>query len=181
MLHTIWQHLFRVVSCAGFALLGVIATVPSVVARAEDDGPPATVVEGESTTTVSIGTHGGSLVVVPSVIAPVSEVPAQPLWDGSACDGVGCTHLNATRNGDQITVKAHGFSYTPGTKVWVQINIEDSLTGNLLYRDYDKYTVKADERTPVKIAFADCGTWVLVQAWTWVAGSNDQPTRSVRL
>jgi hypothetical protein len=108
-----------------------------------------------------------------------ATVAAQPAaaagYSQSTCWGEGCTHLNAYRSGDEVTVQVHGFSYVPGRKVYLQINITNSITGTLLWREMAAFTVRSDGRTATMTAFADCGVPVLIQVWSWKSGSNYQP------
>jgi hypothetical protein len=113
------------------------------------------------------------IIGVGAMLAPASAEASS--LSRSTCWGEGCTHLSVSRQGDALTIQAHGFSYVPGRRVVVQINITDAVTGALIFRDSWTYTANSGGRTSVKTVFIDCGHQVLVQAWTWKSGSGTQP------
>jgi hypothetical protein len=105
----------------------------------------------------------------------VPEAASAAGYSHSTCWGEGCTHLDATRSGNEVTASVHGFSYIPGHKVVLQINITNAATGALMWREIATYTVRSDGRTPTMTAFVDCGVTVLIQVWSWLSGSSKQP------
>lgn len=100
---------------------------------------------------------------------------ASVVFHHSSCWGEGCTDLYVVRDGKEVTIKAHGFSYAPGRQVWVQINVEVAATRTMLYSQQVRYTVRLDGRTVNLVTFIDCGPLLAIQAWTWKPLSTQQP------
>ena len=123
----------------------------------------------------------GVLSSVTQASASEVELSPMPLVSRSSCAGDGCTYVSATRLGDQVTLRAYGYSYTPGKYVWVQINVYNAKTSTLLWRNQARYTVRSDGRTGTMIAFVDCGVIVRATAWTWRAYSSTQPAATVSI
>lgn len=115
-----------------------------------------------------------ALVLVAMALSIAIATPAEAGLD-TTCQGDGCTYLSAVRHGDDVTITAYGYSYTPGKYVWVQVNVYDAVTGKLLWRDMHRYTASSSGRTGTMTVFIDCAHPVRVQSWTWRAYSSTQP------
>jgi hypothetical protein len=92
------------------------------------------------------------------------------------CSSEGCTYLKVQRDNTQVTIWAWGDFYKARAAVWVQINITNSATGEVLYRDMERVSASGPHgRTRKKTVFIDCDVAITATAWTWLAGSNTQP------
>jgi hypothetical protein len=123
-----------------------------------------------------------SILTQPATAGPSSTEQLERVLNGTArnCLGDGCTYVKVQRDGVSATVEAWGLFYTPRKKVWVQINIYNSETMEVVWSDQVLKTANlANGGTSHLKTFIDCDFPITAVAWTWLAGSNDQPEASL--